>query len=190
MPLILPKPGVFDLEVKRSKFHAYCAPVDSEDAAKAVLADIRRAHATAGHHVYAYGVGTVLRCSDDGEPHQTAGLPVFNVFVKGGVVDFVCVVTRYFGGTLLGAGGLVRAYSQAAKGALEAAGPTQRILSTIYRVMCAYGQLDKMKWQFKQWGVELLDVQYTTQCESRVRVTEHQAELFLQGTGYTITDEE
>jgi len=115
VPLILPKLGVYTLEEKRSRFLAYCAPAASEEEARQVIERIRVEHKGASHHVYAYSLPcNTIRFSDDGEPQGTAGLPVLAVFQKTGVVDFVCVVTRYFGGTLLGAGGLVRAYTKAA----------------------------------------------------------------------------
>ena len=115
MPLILPKLGVYTLEEKRSRFLAYCAPAASEEEARQVIERIRVEHKGASHHVYAYSLPcNTIRFSDDGEPQGTAGLPVLAVFQKTGVVDFVCVVTRYFGGTLLGASGLVRAYTKAA----------------------------------------------------------------------------
>jgi len=126
----------------------------------------------------------IIRFSDDGEPGGTAGMPVLNVFDKTGVVDYVCVVTRYFGGTLLGAGGLVRAYTKAAKGALDAAGPTKEVYSKLYRVDCEYGQFDRVKYNFDKWGVEILDIQYTEKCTLYVKVLDELAEPFLDGAFY------
>jgi len=97
----------------------------------------------------------------------------------------VCVVTRYFGGTLLGAGGLVRAYTKAAKGAMEAAGPEVHFSSKLYRVACGYPQLDKVKYQFGKWGLEILEATYTNHCELTVRVRDDLAAPFLQGGFYT-----
>ena len=185
----MPKPGAYSLEEKRSKFLAYCAPVTSEDEARQVLGKIRAEHGDASHNVYAYGLCcNTIRFSDDGEPQGTAGMPVLAVFQKAGVVDFVCVVTRYFGGTLLGAGGLVRAYTRAAKGALEAAGPEERISSKLYRVVCGYPQVDKVKYLFSKWDLEILDATYTDRCEMLVRVRDDLAEPFLQGGFYTFEE--
>ena len=186
MPLILPKPGVFTLEERRSKFLACCAPVTTEEEARKVLEKIRAEHKDASHNVYAYGLScNTIRFSDDGEPQGTAGMPVLTVFRKVGVVDFVCVVTRYFGGILLGAGGLVRAYTKAAKGALEAAGPEEQFPSKLYRVICEYPQLDKAKYQFNKWGLEILEAIYTDHCEMVLRVQDDLAEPFMQGGFYT-----
>ncbi len=108
---------------KKSEFIALAAPARSEDEALAVLEAVKKAHRTASHHVYAYQLrqGARQRYSDDGEPAKTAGLPVLSVITGAGLQDVMVVVTRYFGGTLLGTGGLVRAYTAAAQAALAAA---------------------------------------------------------------------
>jgi len=185
MPLILPNQGRFELEEKRSRFIGFCAPVSTEADAKEVINTIRAAEQGANHNVFAYSVpGNVIRFNDDGEPGGTAGMPVLNVFQKAGIIDFVCVVTRYFGGTLLGAGGLVRAYTKAAKGAMEAAGPIEQVFSKLYRVTCDYSQFDRVKYNFDKWEVEILDVQYTEICTVYVRVMDLLAEPFLDGAFY------
>lgn len=110
--------------VKKSKFIGYGSPAKSEEEALAFLAEIRQKHRDANHNCWAYVIGRnagIMRYSDDGEPGGTAGLPIMEVVRARGVVDCCVVVTRYFGGVLLGAGGLVRAYSQGAKVALDAA---------------------------------------------------------------------
>lgn len=101
---------------KRSRFIGYAAPVSTEAEAVAFVNSIRERHREATHNVYAYILreGQIKRYSDDGEPQGTAGIPVLDVLQKAGIVDAVVVVTRYFGGTLLGAGGLVRAYTEGA----------------------------------------------------------------------------
>ena len=188
MPIILSQTGQFEYEEKRSKFLGYCGPIATEETARAVIDSIRTKHFKANHNVFAYATraGNIIRMSDDGEPSGTAGMPVLNVFQKYGVVDYVCVVTRYFGGTLLGAGGLVRAYTKAAKGAMEAAKPMEEILSAIYKVHCVYNQFDKIKYNFDKWGIEILDVEYTDHCLLTVRVTEAQESLFFSGEFYTV----
>lgn len=112
-----------ELEEKRSRFIANLSFADTEEKALDFITQIKKQHTMANHNVYAY----ILRCdnrmraSDDGEPAKTAGLPVLDVFRHANITDCVCVVTRYFGGTLLGTGGLVRAYGGAAKLVLEKA---------------------------------------------------------------------
>ena len=107
---------------QRSKFIGYVKPVQTEQQALDFINEKRQKHWDATHNVYAYVLreGNIQRYSDDGEPHGTAGVPTLDVIIKSGVTDVVVVVTRYFGGILLGAGGLVRAYTKGAKIALDA----------------------------------------------------------------------
>ncbi len=108
---------------KKSEFIGYIAPAESEEQAVAFINEIRGMHRKATHNCYAYILreGSLGRHSDDGEPSGTAGVPIYEVLRKEGLTDVVCVVTRYFGGVLLGAGGLVRAYTRGAKDAVDAA---------------------------------------------------------------------
>ena len=187
MPLILPKNGYYEMEEKKSKFLGHCAPVHSEDEAKAFINEIRAKHQTANHNVFAYSVteGNIIRFNDNGEPSGTAGMPVLNVYEKTGIINWVCVVTRYFGGTLLGAGGLVRAYSKAAKGAMEDAGPEELIIITTYLVTCSYSNLDRVKYNFNKQELEIVNWDYTDKCQAIVRVKEYQEEEFQKGEFYT-----
>ena len=180
VPIILPHPGVYELEEKRSKFIGYCTPVESEAEAKQVIAQVRQAHQKANHNVFAYSTisDNIIRMSDDGEPSGTAGMPVLNVFQKTGVINYVCVVTRYFGGTLLGAGGLVRAYSKAAKGAMEAAEPQELIVKTVYRVICEYSKFDQVKYLLEKQNIPILGSDFTTHCTLVVEITEAQEAEF------------
>lgn len=116
--------GTAEIVDRRSRFLGAVAPAADEQEAQAFLAEIRREHWEARHHVYAYVVegGRIRRCSDDGEPQGTGGKPVLDVVQGAELMQCVAVVTRYFGGILLGTGGLVRAYSHAAARAVEAAG--------------------------------------------------------------------
>ncbi len=112
-----------ELEEKRSRFIGHIAFADTEEKALAFLEEIRTEHRTANHNVYAYVLrqGARQRYSDDGEPQKTSGLPTLEAIQHAGLTDCIVVTTRYFGGTLLGTGGLVRAYTQAAAGAIAAA---------------------------------------------------------------------
>ena len=106
---------------KRSRFIGHVWPIDSEEEARRRIEETRKRHYDARHNCWCYILGdTVLRYSDDGEPQGTAGQPMLNVFQREGVGNVCCVVTRYFGGILLGAGGLTRAYGKAARDALSA----------------------------------------------------------------------
>ena len=113
-----------ELVEKRSRFIGQVRPVETEEEARAFVEQVKKKHYDARHNCWCYRLrdGGVERYSDDGEPQGTAGQPMLNVFQREEVTNVVCVVTRYFGGVLLGAGGLVRAYTQSAKDALDAAG--------------------------------------------------------------------
>ena len=119
----LAREGSAELEEKKSVFIGHAKPVTTEEDALAYIKEQKRTYPDARHNVWAYRLqgDVVMRCSDDGEPQGSAGVPVLDAIRKSGVSDAVVVVTRYFGGILLGAGGLVRAYSRAAKLALDAA---------------------------------------------------------------------
>ena len=118
----LGKRGTFEFTEKKSVFIGYAAPVSSESEALAFVAEIKAKHSDARHNVSAYVVGGACHASDDGEPQGTGGVPVLDVIRKSGIDNAAVVVTRYFGGILLGAGGLVRAYSKAAAGGVAEAG--------------------------------------------------------------------
>lgn len=119
-------PVTAEIVERKSRFVCLAHPVASEEEAFAVLADVRAANPEARHNVWAYLLQNGReRCSDDGEPQKTAGLPTLEVVRRSGLVDLVLVTTRYFGGVLLGTGGLVRAYTAAAQEALAAARPVE-----------------------------------------------------------------
>lgn len=115
--------AVAEFEEKKSRFIGHIAFADTEEKALAVLETVRAAHRTASHNVYAYVLrqGARMRYSDDGEPQKTSGLPTLEAIQHAGLTDCIIVTTRYFGGTLLGTGGLVRAYGRAASEAIAAA---------------------------------------------------------------------
>lgn len=131
---------------KRSRFIGYCKPVKTEQEAIDFINEKRSEHWNATHNVYAYSLreGNIKRYSDDGEPSGTAGVPVLDVIVKNEIFDVVVVVTRYFGGVLLGTGGLVRAYFHGSKIAVEAAKPVIMQNCLVCEARCAYNQYGKV----------------------------------------------
>lgn len=131
---------------KRSRFIGYCKPVKTEQEAVDFINALKKEHWNATHNCYAYSLrdGQIKRYSDDGEPQGTAGMPMLDVIVKNDIVDVVVVVTRYFGGVLLGTGGLVRAYSQGTKVALDAAKVVTMELCSQCSVTCSYNQYGKV----------------------------------------------
>ena len=131
---------------KRSRFIGYCKPVTTQEEAEAFIAEIRSKHWDARHNVSAFVLAenNIMRCTDDGEPQGTAGVPVLEAIRKSGIVNAVVVVTRYFGGILLGTGGLVRAYSHSASLALKAAHPVVMTPCAVCELSCSYSLYGKL----------------------------------------------
>lgn len=147
---------------KKSKFISSVRPVSSENEALEYLAKIRAEYPDATHNVYAYVIdeNNIFRYSDDGEPGGTAGMPVLDTIRNAGLVDVIVVVTRYFGGTLLGTGGLVRAYSASAKLGLEKAGIVTRVMCDVISVKVQYDLVGKLQYFFSTNGYNVEDTVY------------------------------
>lgn len=147
---------------KKSKFISHVMPVDNEASALEYLNKIRSEYPDATHNVYAYVIdeNNIFRYSDDGEPGGTAGMPVLDTIRNMGLVDVVVVVTRYFGGTLLGTGGLVRAYSASAKEGLTESGIITRIMCDIISVKIEYDMVGKLQYHFATNGNIVTDTVY------------------------------
>ncbi|MBQ4545167.1 MAG: YigZ family protein [Oscillospiraceae bacterium] len=154
--------GIDEFVEKRSRFIGAVRYTKTEEEALAFVAEINEKHKTATHNVYAYSIrkNNIMRYSDNGEPQGTAGLPVLDVFRKEEVFDFCCVVTRYFGGTLLGAGGLVRAYSHAAKIGLDAAGIAVMRLWTYGTLSIPYNLFEIVQKALVSLGAKLQSTDY------------------------------
>ena len=152
---------------KRSRFIGYCKPVTTEEEALEFINKIKTKHWDARHNVYAYCLreGQIKRYSDDGEPQGTAGMPVLDVLLKNELTDLVVVVTRYFGGVLLGTGGLVRAYSHSAKIGVEASHIIKMEQCLICSLQCNYNQYGKVSALVAQCGGVVDDSQFGTDVE-------------------------
>ena len=146
---------------KRSRFIGSIAHVDSEQEALEFVKSVKKQYHDAKHSAYAYIVSDTKRYSDDGEPAKTAGLPILEMLDAQKITDCVCVVTRYFGGILLGTGGLVRAYTAAAKLALEEAGIKRLTLHNEYIMTVPYSIFDSVKYIATEAGCEFLNCDYT-----------------------------
>ena len=142
---------------KKSLFIGYAAPVRTEQDALDFIAKIRKKHSDATHNVYAYQLngGGIARYSDDGEPQGTAGVPVLDIIKKSGADDVCVVVTRYFGGILLGAGGLVRAYAAGAKAAIDAAGIVTYENYTEFKLASGYSEYQKLVYELPRYHVKV-----------------------------------
>ena len=177
--LIPTGPGGGERVEKRSRFLGRVWPVEGEEEARAYIEETRKRHYDARHNCWCWRLKDgPERYSDDGEPQGTAGQPMLNVFQREEVTNVCCVVTRYFGGVLLGAGGLVRAYTQAAKLALDDAG-----ISVVRRwvevsVPCPYALFERMKQEVEGAGGVLGDVEYAADVTVKALLPEGAVEAF------------
>lgn len=169
--------GEAEFVEKRSSFLGHVRLVETEDEARAFIAEMKKKYHDARHNCWCYIIKDgPERYSDDGEPQGTAGIPMLEVMRREGVTNIVCVVTRYFGGILLGAGGLLRAYTKSAKDALDAAG-----ISVVRRwveadVPCSYSQMEKLKSELMGCGALIGDVEYGASVVIKILMPEEEAE--------------
>ena len=172
--------GEAELVEKRSRFIGHVWRVESEEEARARIEEMKKRYYDARHNCWCYLIKDgPVRYSDDGEPQGTAGQPMLNVFQREGVVNVVCVVTRYFGGILLGAGGLVRAYTQSAKDALDGAG-----ISVVRRwveilLPCSYAQYERVKLETEGFGGVIAEADYGADIALTVLLPEERWEDYL-----------
>ncbi len=165
--------------INKSVFIGHAAPVDSEAAALAFIREKREQYRDATHNCYAYTIGAnmgIMRYSDDGEPGGTAGLPMMEVIKKQQICSCCVVVTRYFGGILLGAGGLVRAYTQGCAAALKAARPVMMEATCRYLCEVPYSLWDRVTYRAASLPVQLTEVSYTAAVVFTLLVREEDAE--------------
>ena len=167
-----------EYEEKRSRFIAQCIPVTTEADAAAHIQRIKVENFGARHNVYAYMLkdGGLSRCSDDGEPHSTAGMPTLEVIRSAGVVDCLIVTTRYFGGVLLGTGGLVRAYSGAVQAGLAASTVIEKHHGISLQVTTDYTGIGKIQYIAGERSLPILDSEYTDKVVLKLLVPDDQIE--------------
>ena len=164
---------------KRSEFIGHVWRVESEEEARAHIEATKKKHYDARHNCWCYIIrGGAVRYSDDGEPQGTAGQPMLNVFQREGVENVCCVVTRYFGGILLGAGGLVRAYTQSAKDALDAAGISVVRRWVAMEVPCSYAMFERARLEVTAFGGVVENVDYGADVVLSALLPEERAEEF------------
>lgn len=174
------KEGCGEYEVKRSRFLCYAAPVRSRDEAAAFIASIKQKHWDARHNCSAYILreGGVKRFSDDGEPQGTAGMPILDVLEKSEVTDVCVVITRYFGGILLGTGGLVRAYSHSAALALEAGEIITMVKCAECELTCDYTLYGRIPALIAEHAGKETGTDFTDSVTVRFRLPEDEVDAF------------
>lgn len=175
--------GSDEIVEKKSRFIAQVFSVSSQEEAQEQIEQIRKKYWDARHHCHAFVIGDhneLSRCSDDGEPSGTAGRPILDVLTGAGVHNALIVVTRYFGGTLLGTGGLVRAYSQAAQAGLAASTLIARQSGHKVTISTDYNGIGKLQYIVGKRELHALDTRYTETVEMDVLVTSDELKGFLK----------
>jgi len=166
---------------KKSRFigHVWC--VESEEEALSKIQEMKKQHYDASHNCWAYVIRDgAMRFSDDGEPGGTAGNPMMQVLQREQLYNVVCVVTRYFGGILLGAGGLVRAYTKGAKIAIDAAGKSMKRVWMVLYVPCPYTYYERMKLEVEAFGGVIRKTDFGSEVELEILVAQPKAQAFLE----------
>ncbi|MDO4187634.1 MAG: YigZ family protein [Lachnospiraceae bacterium] len=165
MPKSVYTGGTGEIEEKKSRFIAHIEPVTTEEDAVAFINAIKKQYFDARHNCSAFVIGDnseLTRCSDDGEPSGTAGRPMLEILLGEGITNVCCVVTRYFGGTLLGTGGLVRAYQGAVKEGLNNSVIIEKKPGILVNVTCEYTEVGKLQYNFANKGIRVLSSDYGT----------------------------
>ena len=166
---------------KKSRFIGRAWLVESEEEALQKIQEMKKQHYDATHNCWAYIIRDgAVRFSDDGEPGGTAGMPMLQVLQREGLYNVVCVVTRYFGGILLGAGGLVRAYTKGAKIAVDAAGKSMKRVWTVLYIPCPYSFYERVKLETENFGGIIRKTDFGAEVELEVLFPEAQANPFLE----------
>ena len=172
--------GEDEFTEKRSQFIGRIWPVETEEEALSKIQEMKKQHYDATHNCWAYIIhGGAVRFSDDGEPGGTAGMPMLQVLQREGLNNVVCVVTRYFGGILLGAGGLVRAYTRGAKIAVDAAGKSIKRVWTVLYVPCPYSFYERVKLEIEAFGGILRSTDFGAEVDMEILFPQANAQLFL-----------
>jgi uncharacterized YigZ family protein len=170
-----------EFEERKSRFIGYACPVKTADEAMAFISEIKNMHKQATHNVWCYNLKNgERRYSDDGEPQGTAGIPSLDVLLKADVVDVAVVVTRYFGGILLGGGGLVRAYSHATTLAINAAEVITMSPCVVYSLTCDYTLYGKLNYALPKLEAKVLNTLFLEDITLTVRLPEDKADDFLK----------
>ena len=166
---------------KKSRFIGRCWLVETEEEALARIQEMKKQHYDATHNCWAYIIKDgSMRFSDDGEPGGTAGNPMMQVLQREQLYNVVCVVTRYFGGVLLGAGGLVRAYTKGAKIAVDAAGKSMKRVWSVLYVPCPYSFYERVKLEVAAFDGIIRDTQFGAEVELEILVAEPMRDAFLE----------
>lgn len=189
--LAAPSPETLFKE-KNSKFFGYAYPVTIEDEVKPLIADLRKQHQSAGHFCYAFQTGTdtvYYRTNDDGEPNNSAGMPIYGQIQSFGITNVLVVVVRYFGGVKLGVGGLISAYRTSAQVTLEESAIIEKTIDVQYSVKFGYQDMNKVMRIIKEKNLTIVSQKMENDCEITLSTRKQNAPLVLEAFSslHTIT---
>lgn len=168
---------------KNSKFFGLAFPISSEDEVKPILEDLRKQHHSARHWCYAFQLSTdtiYYRANDDGEPNNSAGMPIYGQIQSFGVTNVLVVVVRYFGGVKLGVGGLISAYKISAQMALEASDIIERTIDVHYTLKFGYQNMNKVMRVIKEKNLEIISQKMEMDCEIVISTRKKNAPMVLE----------
>ncbi|GHP15174.1 YigZ family protein [Lentilactobacillus fungorum] len=190
--LTIKETGTHEIEIKKSRFICHIQRIQTEDQAKQLIQQISKQHEKANHHCFAYMLGPadqIQRESDNGEPAGTAGVPILEALKKNELHNVIAVVTRYFGGIKLGAGGLIRAYSNATSSTIDQVGIVNLVTKKELFLTIDYRQFDKLKYFLETNQVPIENVDYTDKVKVTVAIRETELPAFVQRVKDLLSDQ-
>ncbi|WP_190809016.1 YigZ family protein [Flagellimonas sp. S3867] len=176
--LLGPSPEIL-FKDRKSKFYGYAFPISDEGEVKSIIESLQKKHHTANHVCYAWQLGEkhiTYRANDDGEPNNSAGMPIYGQIQSFGVTNVLVAVARIFGGTKLGVGGLIQAYREAAQMALEGASIIEKTIESHFTILFNYPEMDKVMRVVKRRGITIVSQKMELKCELTISVRESEAE--------------
>lgn len=168
---------------KNSKFYGFAFPVNNEDQVKNELEKVKKIHPNAGHHCYAYQIGVediIYRANDDGEPNNSAGMPIYGQIQSFDITNVLIVVVRYFGGTKLGVSGLINAYKSSAKITIESSEIIEKTVEVYFKIIFEYDMMSKVLRILKEKNIEIIQQKLELNCEYIIAVRKKESKSILE----------
>ena len=168
---------------KNSKFYGFAFPVNNEDEVKNELEKVKKIHPNAGHHCYAYQIGVediIYRANDDGEPNNSAGMPIYGQIQSFDITNVLIVVVRYFGGTKLGVSGLINAYRSSAKITIESSKIIEKTVEVYFKIIFEYDMMSKVLRILKEKNIEIIQQKLELNCEYIIAVRKKESKSILE----------
>lgn len=168
------------LKERKSKFYGFAFPINSEENVKPIIETLKKKHHAAGHACYAWQLGTdtvTYRTNDDGEPNNSAGMPIYGQILAFGLTNILVVVLRIYGGTKLGVGGLIQAYKASAQLAIESADIIEKLIEVQFQITVNYPEMDRVMRIIKQENISIISQKLEIECQLLVSVRRSKSEM-------------